>query len=307
MSTLWLYATTVAIWGTSWFAIRFQLGAVHPVASVGWRFLLAAAILFAWCALRGLKLRYPLRDHLYLALQGALLFSINHIVLYLAVGHVASGLAAVAFSTIVLFNIAFGALLLGTPVRLRLMLAGLVGLAGLALVFLREIAGFDAASGGTIGVALAVLGTAFASLGNMAAVRNQRAGIPVLQGNAWGMAYGGLVALAFVALAGLPAGFDPSPAYVGSMLYLAVVSSIIGFGAYLTLVGRIGADRAAYSSVLFPIVALGISTAFEGYAWTAEGAAGIVLILLGNVVALARSAPRPTAAQASCLRSASQP
>jgi drug/metabolite transporter (DMT)-like permease len=300
MNNLALYATTVAIWGTSWFAIRFQLGAVHPVASVGWRFLVAAAILFAWCALRGLRLRYSFRDHVYLALQGALLFSINHIVLYLSVGYVPSGLAAVAFSTIVLFNIGFGAALLGTPVRLRLMLAGVIGLAGLALVFAREVGRFDATSGGTIGLGLAVLGTAFASLGNMAAVRNQRAGIPVLQGNAWGMAYGGLTALAIVGVLGLPAGFDPSSAYIGSMLYLAVVSSILGFGAYLTLVGRIGADRAAYSSVLFPIVALGISTAFEGYHWTPEGAAGIVLILLGNVVALARA--RPPAAPAAPAR-----
>src|SRR5262245_47703672 len=195
MNNVALYAITVAIWGTSWFAIRFQLGTVHPVVSVGWRFLVAAAILFAWCGLRGLRLRYSARDHLFLALQGALLFSINHIVLYLAVGYVPSGLAAVAFSTIVLFNTGFGAVLLGAPVRLRLVLAGLIGLGGLALVFARELGRFDVASGGTIGVALAVLGTAIASLGNMAAVRNQRASIPVLQGNAWGMAYGGLTAL----------------------------------------------------------------------------------------------------------------
>jgi len=305
MNNLALYAMTVAIWGTSWFAIRFQLGTVHPVVSVGWRFLVAAAILFAWCALRGLRLRYSLRDHLYLALQGALLFSLNHIVLYIAVGYVPSGLAAVAFSTIVLFNTGFGALLLGTKVQLRLVLAGLIGLAGLALVFARELGHFDATSGGTIGLALAVLGTAVASLGNMAAVRNQRAGIPVLQGNAWGMAYGGLTALVLAALAGLPADFDPSAAYVGAMLYLAIVSSIAGFGAYLTLVGRIGADRAAYSSVLFPIVALAISTAFEGYRWTAEGGVGVALILLGNLVALARAAP-PAAQAARAARSASQ-
>src|SRR5262249_62025679 len=118
-------------------------------------------------------------------------FSINHIVLYLAVGYIPSGLAAVAFSTIVLFNIGFGAVLLRTPVRARLVVAGVIGLAGLALVFARELGRFDVASGGTIGVAPAVLGTAFASLGNMAAVRNQRAGIPVLQGNAWGMGHGG--------------------------------------------------------------------------------------------------------------------
>jgi drug/metabolite transporter (DMT)-like permease len=138
----------------------------------------------------------------------------------------------------------------------------------------------------------------------MAAVRNQRAGIPVLQGNAWGMAYGGLVALALAALGGIPIGFDPSPSYVGAMLYLAIVSSIAGFGAYLTLVGRIGADRAAYTSVLFPVVALALSTAFEGYRWTLAGGVGVVLILAGNLVALGRGRPAATAGERESYRAA---
>ena len=111
--------------------------------------------------------------------------------------------------------------------------------------------------------------------------------------------------LALAAVVQLPIGFDPSLDYVGAMLYLAIVSSILGFGAYLTLIGRIGADRAAYSSVLFPIVALAISTAFEGYRWSPEGAVGVVLILVGNLVALTRTTPR-TAQVERAPRSASQ-
>lgn len=281
-----LYALTVLIWGTSWFAVRLQLGVVHPVISVGYRFLLAAAVLFGWCALRGLRLRFSLRDHLFLALQGVLLFSLNHIALYISIGYMTSGLAAVAFSTIVLMNISFGALLFGTPVRPRIVAAGVIGVVGLGFVFAREIAGFDLTSRGAIGLGLAIFATALASLGNMAVVRNQRAGIPLMPGNALSMAYGCLATFALALPFGFELRFDPSPSYVISLAYLVLIAGIVAFSAYLTLIGRIGADRAAYSSVLFPIVALGVSTLFEGYTWTLSGGLGVALILLGNVVAL---------------------
>jgi drug/metabolite transporter (DMT)-like permease len=116
-----------------------------------------------------------------------------------------------------------------------------------------------------------------------------------VQGNAIGMAYGALCTLIVILLRGVPFGFDPSPLYVGGVLYLAVVASIFGFGCYLTLLGRIGADRAAYTSVVFPLVALGLSTVFENYEWTKLALAGVALIVAGNVIVLARIARRSPA------------
>ncbi len=295
MNNILLYLATIAIWGSSWLGIKYQLGVVPPEISVLYRFIVAAALLLAWCRLRGLSLSFTWRQHVAMALVGIPLFSLNYIIFYVAAGYLTSGLVAVTFSTITVMNIGFGALLIGSPIRPRVAVGALFGLAGLSLVFWRDLAAFDTGSASLIGLGLSLIATAFASLGNIASARNQRAGIPVIQGNAIGMAYGALCTLIVIVLRGVPFAFDPSPLYVGGLLYLAVVATIIGFGCYLTLIGRIGADRAAYTSVVFPVVALGLSTVFEGFVWTELALAGVALILVGNVIVLARS-PRPAPA-----------
>lgn len=295
MNNILLYLATVAIWGSSWLGIKYQLGVVAPEISVLYRFIIAAALLVGWCKLRGLSLNFTWRQHLAIAAQGVPLFSLNYIIFYIASTHLTSGLVAVAFSTILVMNIAFGALLLGSPIRPRVAVGALLGLGGLSLVFWPDLAAFDTGSAGLIGLGLSLVATAFASLGNVASARNQRAGIPVLQGNAIGMAYGALCTLVIVLLRGVPFAFDPSPLYVAALLYLAVFATIIGFGCYLTLLGRIGADRAAYVSVVFPVVALGLSTVFEGFVWTTLALIGVAMIVLGNVIVLARARPREAA------------
>src|SRR5262245_24612679 len=288
MSNSLLYIATVAIWGSSWLAITYQLGTVAPEASIVYRFLLAAVILMAWCIMRGLRLRFPLRDHLFMALQGILLFSINYVIFYFATMYLTSGLVAVAFSTIVIMNIVFGALLLGLPIRPRVALAALFGLGGLILVFWSDIAAFNLGSAGLTGLALSLIATASASLDNVASARNQRAGIPVIQGNVYGMIYGALFTLLIALLRGVHFTFDFRPPYLISLFYLALVATVFGFGSYLTLLGRIGPDRAAYVSVVFPLVSLGLSTLFEGFHWTAAAFAGVGLILIGNLIVLMR-------------------
>ena len=131
---------------------------------------------------------------------------------------------------------------------------------------------------------LSLLGTFIASLGNMVSTRNQQANLPVVQTNAYGMAYGS-AALAVIALIqGVPFNYEPTLAYTSSLLYLALFGSVLAFGSFLTLLGRIGAERAAYAMVLFPIVALGISTLFEGYQWSLEAVFGVTLVLIGNIL-----------------------
>ncbi len=142
---------------------------------------------------------------------------------------------------------------------------------------------------------MCLVATYLASVGNILSARNQKQGIPVVQTNAWGMAYGALILLAFALARDLPFAWDPAPAYGVSLFYLAVFGSVLAFGCYLTLVGRIGADRAAYAAVLFPVIALGISTLFEDYRWTGRAIFGFILVLAGNYLVLAR-ARKPIAA-----------
>ena len=101
---------------------------------------------------------------------------------------------------------------------------------------------------------------------------------------AWAMRYGAaLVALVAVAQ-GAAFTFDASPVYVGSLLYLAIPGSVIGFTAYLTVVHRLGPERAAYMTVLFPVVALTVSVFAEGYRVTPVAGGGLGLVLVGNLL-----------------------
>lgn len=293
-----LYGATVLIWGSTWYAIKLQLGTVEPDLSVAYRFLIAAASLVAFCLATGRSLRFAPRHHLFIAAQGFFLFSLNYWLFYYATFHLTTGVIAVVFSLIVLMNILNGALLFGTRVEPRVLAAALLGLAGIALVFRRDLAALDLASGRIIGLGLSIVATYSASLGNMASLRNQRAGLPVIEVNALGMAYGAAFSLAFALLRGAPLAFEWTPAYVGALAYLALFGSVLGFGFYLTLLGRIGADRAAYSAVLFPVVALAVSTLLEDYRWTLPAVAGVALILGGNLLVLAPGRKPPAAAPA---------
>lgn len=300
MQNALFFALTSLIWGSTWLAITFQLGTVAPEASIVYRFGLAAAVLGLYVWIRRLPMRFSLRQHGFIALQGAFLFSINYVLVYLAELYVPSGLVAIVFSTIIIANVFLGALFLHNPIRSRVLAGGLLGVVGLGLVFSPQLRGLDLAGPMALGLAFCVASLLSASLGNILSARNQRAGLPVVQTNAFGMAYGALVTLLFALARGVTFTFDPSPAYVISLLYLAIFGSVIAFGTYLTLIGRLGVDRAAYITVVFPIVALALSTLYEGLEWTAIAFVGVGLVVAGNVLALWRrkAAPAPEASRA---------
>jgi len=289
-----LYIGTVLIWGSTWLAVKMQLGVVAPEVSIAYRFAMAAAILLVYCVARGRPMRFSLRDHAGMALLGMLLFSGNYIVFYMASGIMTTGLVAVVFSGIVVTNIIFGALLFGNPVRPRVALGALTGISGLAIIFWPEVSTFDLERNGTVGLLLCIIGTVLASLGNMVSVNNQRRGLPVLQANAYGMSYGATFMAVTALVTGRSFDFDPSLIYTGSLLYLAIFGSVFGFGFYLTLLGRIGADRAAYATVLFPVIALGLSTVYESFQWSPGAFIGMLLVLGGNVLVLNPAALRKT-------------
>jgi drug/metabolite transporter (DMT)-like permease len=282
------YFVAVLIWGSTWLAIKFQLGIVAPELSIAYRFTLATVILFIYSGIRRLPLRFDRRQHAFMALQGFLLFSFNYILVYLAEGYLTSGLVGVLFSTIIITNVILGAIFLGSPVRMRVVVGGIVGIAGIAIIFYPEFASFDLSGGGGFGVVLTLISVVSASLGNIVSARNQRNDLPVIQTNAYGMAYGAAFMFILAIVNGAPLTFDPSFSYVAALLFLALFGSVIAFGAYLTLLGRIGADRAAYVTVLYPVIALSLSTLFEGMTWDLSQLAGVVLVVLGNVIVLTR-------------------
>lgn len=284
MQNLFLYLGTVLIWGSTFLVITFQLGEVQPLVSVAYRFLLAAAILLLFIRLRGLRLRFSLSEHRYIALQGACLFGINYWLIYLATQYLTSGLIAVLFSTVVFMNVFNGWLFTRQPIRPEVVLGGVLGLAGICLVFWPELAVIETSAEPLLGIGLALAATYSASIGNIVSSRNQKAGIPVLQGNGIGMLYGGVLMTLLALFGGSEFTWDARPQYLVSLLYLALFGSVIAFGCYLTLVGRLGADRAAYATLLFPIVALQLSHWFEGYQWSASGLLGVALVLVGNAV-----------------------
>ena len=286
MSSLGLYAISVLIWGSTWLAITFQFGSVPPAVSVVYRFLLAGAILFAWAALRRIPLRFTASQHLWMALQGFLLFGINYLCVYLAETQIPSGLVAVAFSILVVLNIVGSRLFFGTPLRPWVVLGAALGIAGIVLVFLPEIRGEAARGNAVLGLSYALVGAVSASLGNLVAYRNHLRGLPVVPMNAFGMVYGGVFVGAYALLTRQPFRFDPTPRYLVSLLYLALFGSIVAFGAFLALLGRIGADRAGYVTVAIPVVALLLSGLFEGLRWHASLLAGIALCVAGNVAVL---------------------
>ena len=284
-----LYILSVLIWGSTWFAIKFQLGVVEAEVSLVYRFALAAVILHIFCLLTNRSLRFKLNQHGFIALQGLFLFSCNYLIFYWATGLLTSGIVALLFSTVILMNIINGAIFMRLMVSRRVILGALVGIFGIATIFWSEISSVENSADTWRGLWMCLFATFLASLGNILSARNQKNKLPVVQTNAWGMTYGALMMALFALSGGVNFNYDFSLSYSLSLLYLSVFGSIIAFGCYLTLVGRIGADKTGYAAVLFPVIALGISTVFENYHWSQLAVFGFALVLIGNYLVLTKT------------------
>lgn len=286
MSNSVLYVMTVLIWGSTWIAIEFQLGEVAVEVSVFYRYVLAAGILFAWCYSRGRSLQFGAAAHVRFMLLGLLMFSLNYILAYKAQLHVTSALAAIAFSTMVWMNMINARLFFGVVSDRRAVAGSLLGVTGIVIIFYPQIDELALSDSILYGTLLALLGALLASFGNMVSQAAQRRSLPILQSNAWGMAYGALFTGLIAIADGARFSFDFSPGYIVSLLYLAVFGSIAAFGAYLTLLGRIGAHKAGYATVMFPVVALVLSVLVEDMQVTQSLVIGVLLVLSGNVFVL---------------------
>ncbi|TMO67709.1 DMT family transporter [Pseudoalteromonas aurantia] len=286
MQSVLLYIMTVLIWGSTWLAIEFQLGTVNEIVSLCLRFSLAALCMWGYVLFKRLPMYFDLKTHGFFILLAMGNFGLNYLMLYYAQGYLNSAMASIAFSLLLIFNIINTRLFFGKPIAKRIYSGALFGVAGIVALFWHDLSQFDLSNGAIVGLGLALLGTLIASFGNMVSVRNSNKGIGVLQGNAWGMLYSSVLLAVFALLNGETFVINASWQYWSSLIYLAVFGTVIAFASYFSLLKNIGPERASYIIVLFPLVAVLLSTYFEGFTWQANTFVGFSLVLLGNAIVL---------------------
>jgi drug/metabolite transporter (DMT)-like permease len=275
------------IWGSTWIVIRDQLGPVPPTWSVTYRFVIAAAAMFAFAWASGASLRIGRNGHILAMLFGIPQFFLNFNFVYAAEHHITSGLVAVVFALLMVPNSLFAWLFLKHHVSGRFMAGSAVAVAGVALLFVQEMRSSSAAPGEVLlGIGLTVLGVLSASVANImqASERLKRRSIASML--AWGMAYGVIANALFALIVYGPPVFEARAGYWLGVVYLGLFASALAFTFYFGIIRAIGPGRAAYSSVIVPIIAMALSTVFEGYVWSPLALAGGVLAMVGMVIAL---------------------
>lgn len=279
-----LYAMTVFAWSLSWYALALQAGSgVANEVNIVWRFLIATIIMFVWALIKKQRLKFALRDHLGFAGLGILLFSSNFLLFYYGAQYLVSGLLSVVFSLASIVNLVLSTVVMREPPSSRTLIGGLMGFGGIALMFLPEMQAHGFTGKTLIGLGLCVAGTLCFCTGNLISARLQKRGLPLISMNGWGMVYGTLWAAFLAVIFGKHFTIAWTGEYLASLIFLAVISTVLAFFAYLTLLGRIGSARAGYATVMFPIFALVVSTVLEGYQWTVLAVAGLALVLAGNL------------------------
>jgi drug/metabolite transporter (DMT)-like permease len=286
LKTNLLFIVPSFIWGSTWYAIKFQLGSVNPMLSVSYRFALAGLILILICIWRKKEMSFGIRTHFLFFLQGLLLFGINYWLVYEAEQYLTSGLIAVIFSIIVFTNAVFGAIFIKSKITLPLIIGGFLAIGGTILIFLTDVSLFLGKGLIFDAVLMSFGALIFASLGNVASAYNQQKKLPLLQSNAYSMLYGSV----FIFLAALvlktPITFEFHTKYLLSLTYLAIFGSVIAFSSYLEIIGRIGPAKASYAIVFTPVIAMIFSTIFESYSWQKTALIGMPVLILGNLIAM---------------------
>ena len=288
------------IWGSTWIVIRDQLGTVPPQWSVAYRFVIAAAAMFLVAAYKGERLRLDRRSVAAIIFLGFTQFCVNFNVVYFAERHITSGVVATVFALLMIPSTLLGWAFLGQRPTSRFVVSSLVAIAGIGLMFAHELREHVARSDQIVaGIGLTLIGMVAASAANVFQARPKVRAYPLFALRAWSMAAGAVIDIAFAAATAGPPVIDTRPGYWLGLIYLALAASAVTFSLYYPVVRKIGPAKAAYSSVLVPIIAMAFSTALEGYRWTPLAAAGALLALGGMLGALSRSrsvVPAPDAA-----------
>ena len=288
MNNATLFSLCCLIWGSTWIAITYQIGHTSETFAIALRYLLASACLGAYCLLKRLPLALPVHVHVKMAAVGVFLYSLNYTLLYLAQAHIISALLALMSSCIIYINVVLRRWWLKEPIRKEVVVGATFGLSGIICLFVPEFSKVSMDAALATGLGIAFVSFLCASIGNVISERILTAGTPVIQMNFYAMSYA--MVLLFITSLLLPGTLviPSSTSFYLSLVYLALFGSVFAFGAYMKLLKQIGADKAAYVVLVYPMVALLISTFFEGYQWTMLSLVGVVIVLLGNAIAMGK-------------------
>lgn len=284
--TIIAFLIVSVVWGSTWLVIKDQISVVPPAWTITWRFVMAGVAMVVLALVRGEPLRLPPGGQAMAVLVGVTQFVANYQFVYHAEGYLTSGLVAVLFALLMVPNALLSARFLGTRITPRFLAGSIVAVSGIGLLLLHELHLATIAGNVWLGAALSFAGLLCASCANVAqAAPRARACAPV-PFLAWAMLWGVMVNSVWALLTVGPPVFDPRPAYWGGVAYLAVLGSVLPFPLYFRLIRDIGAGNAAYTSVVTPIIAMILSTLFEGYRWSLLAVAGSVLAMIGLLIAL---------------------
>ena len=283
------FAIFTAIWGSTWIVIRGQLGLVPPQWSVTYRFIIAAAAMAVIAVIKGDSLALGRKALLPAAFLGFTQFCINFNAVYLAERHITSGVVATVFALLLIPSSLLGWAFLGHRPTSRFVWSSVVAVSGIVLLFVHELRAHAASAGQVVsGIGLTLIGMLGASIANVVQARPEIRRFPLLGLLAWSMAAGAVIDGALALIMTGPPVFDPRPAYWAGLFYLAILASVVTFSLYYPVVRKIGPAKAAYSSLLIPIIAMSFSTWLEDYRWTGLTIAGAALALGGMLGAMSR-------------------
>jgi drug/metabolite transporter (DMT)-like permease len=283
-----LFAACVLTWGTTWYAITFQLGPTPPEVGVALRFALAGSVVLGLAAWRGDRLRFDLREHGLFALQGTFMYGVAYVCVYHAERHIVSGIVAVGYSASPLVTGLGARVLFGTQARPRFWLGGVLGLCGVALIFWPEFGRSAGREGAALGALFTAGSVLLSAVGSLTASRNRANGLPFWPALGYGMLYGAGITVVIALAQGFSFAVPPLFSWWASLFYLALAGSVLTFACFLTLQERIGPGPTASIGVMTPLLALVISVAFEGLRPDVLTVAGAALAVTGNVLMLKR-------------------
>lgn len=286
MKNTLLYIFTVLIWGSTWFAIEFQLDVVAVEVSVAYRFGLAAIIMWLYCVWAKVPMSFSSKEHWYIAALALFNFSGNYFVIYWSQKYLTSAMTSIVFSSMLMMNIVNTRIFFGTKIHPRVYLGALVGILGIVVLFWNDVSEIEVNANSTFGLVLVLTSALLASLGNMISVRNSNHGMNLFAVNAWGMLYGTLFLVLIALILGSKFILPLTLPYLSSLLFLSLFGTVIAFATFYMLLRDMGPEKASYVIVLFPAVAVTLSSLFEGFVWSTNIVLGFLLVLLGNAIVL---------------------
>jgi drug/metabolite transporter (DMT)-like permease len=286
------FGIVTLIWGSTWLVIRDQLGVVPPSWSVSYRFFIAGMAMAVYAIWKRDSWRLGAQGFLFASLLGIAQFCLNFNFVYRAEQHITSGLVSVVFALLLIPNAVLGRIFLGQKLGRQLMIGSAVAMAGIVLLFLRE-ARVDPHGPWQVmaGVGFTLCGVLSASTANVMQATPTAAKYPMSTMLAVAMLAGAAFDALFAFATVGPPVIETRAVYWLGTLYLGVFASALAFPLYFGVLRTIGPAKAAYSSVIVPVIAMCLSTIFEGYHWSGLAVAGAALAAVGLVIALRARRP----------------